>query len=321
LQPPFFDHPGVSRNQHADALVISQESSMADITAGMVKELREKTDAPMMECKKALTEASGDLAKAEEILRVRLGNKASKAASRVAAEGVVGIFIAPESKLGAIIEVNCETDFVAKNDDFLAFVRHLAELVAKSNPADVGALSTLSLGAASVEQTRAALVGKIGENVSIRRFVRVQAKGKLSSYVHGGAKIGVLVDLVGGDDTLAKDISMHIAASKPVSLSREQVPAALIEKEREIATQKAAESGKPANIVEKMVEGSVQKFLKEVTLLGQPFVKDDKQTVEQLLKAKGAQVASFVLYVVGEGIDKKQSDFAAEVAATAAQAR
>ncbi len=294
---------------------------MADITAGMVKELREKTDAPMMECKKALTEASGDLAKAEEILRVRLGNKASKAASRVAAEGVVGIFIAPESKLGAIIEVNCETDFVAKNDDFLAFVRHLAELVAKSNPADVGALSTLSLGAASVEQTRAALVGKIGENVSIRRFVRVQAKGKLSSYVHGGAKIGVLVDLVGGDDTLAKDISMHIAASKPVSLSREQVPAALIEKEREIATQKAAESGKPANIVEKMVEGSVQKFLKEVTLLGQPFVKDDKQTVEQLLKAKGAQVASFVLYVVGEGIDKKQSDFAAEVAATAAQAR
>jgi elongation factor Ts len=287
---------------------------MAEITAGMVKELREKTDAPMMECKKAL-------AKAEEILRVRLGNKASKAASRVAAEGVVGTFIAPDGKLGAIIEVNCETDFVAKNDDFLAFVRNLAELVAKSNPADVNALAALSLGTASVEQTRTALVGKIGENVSIRRFVRVQATGKLSSYVHGGSKIGVLVDVAGGDDALAKDISMHIAASKPVSLSREQVPAALIEKEREIATQKAAESGKPANIVEKMVEGSVQKYLKEVTLLGQPFVKDDKQTVEQLLKAKGAQVASFVLYVVGEGIEKKQSDFAAEVAATAKQAR
>ncbi len=294
---------------------------MAEITAGMVKELREKTDAPMMECKKALTEASGDLTKAEEILRVRLGNKASKAASRVTAEGVVGIFIAPDSKLGAIIEVNCETDFVAKNDDFLAFVRNLAELVAKSNPADVGALSALPLGGASVEQARTALVGKIGENVSIRRFVRIQAKGKLSSYVHGGSKIGVLVDVVGGDDTLAKDLAMHIAASKPVSLSREQVPAELIQKEREIATQKAAESGKPANIVEKMVEGSVQKFLKEVTLLGQPFVKDDKQTVEQLLKARAAQVASFVLYVVGEGIEKKQSDFAAEVMAQAAQAR
>jgi len=294
---------------------------MAEITAGMVKELREKTDAPMMECKKALTEANGDLTKAEEILRVRLGNKASKAASRVTAEGVVGIFIVPDSKLGAIIEVNCETDFVAKNDDFLAFVRKLAELVAKSNPADVGALTTLPLGGASVEQTRTALVGKIGENVSIRRFVRIQAKGKLSSYVHGGSKIGVLVDLVGGDDTLAKDLAMHIAASKPVSLSREQVPPELIQKEREIATQKAAESGKPANIVEKMVEGSVQKFLKEVTLLGQPFVRDDKQTVEQLLKARAAQVASFVLYVVGEGIEKKQSDFAAEVLAQAAQAR
>jgi len=305
----------------AHVLAISQELSMAEITAGMVKELREKTDAPMMECKKALTEASGDLTKAEEILRVRLGNKASKAASRVTSEGVVGIFVAPDSKLGAIIEVNCETDFVAKNDDFLAFVRNLAELVAKSNPADVAALSTLPLGGASVEQARTALVGKIGENVSIRRFVRIQAKGKLSSYVHGGSKIGVLVDVVGGDDTLAKDLAMHIAASKPVSLSREQVPAELIQKEREIATQKAAESGKPANIVEKMVEGSVQKFLKEVTLLGQPFVKDDKQTVEQLLKARAAQVASFVLYVVGEGIEKKQSDFAAEVMAQAAQAR
>jgi elongation factor Ts len=294
---------------------------MAEITAGMVKELREKTDAPMMECKKALAEAGGDLGKAEEILRVRLGNKASKAASRVAAEGIVGTFTAPDGKLGAIIEVNCETDFVAKNEDFLAFVRNLAELVAKNNPADVAALSGLPLGGATVEQTRTALVGKIGENMSIRRFVRVQAKGKLATYVHGGSKIGVMVDVVGGDETLAKDLAMHIAASKPVSLSKEQVPAELIEKERAVAAQKAAESGKPANIVEKMVEGSVQKFLKEVTLLGQPFVKDDKQTIEQLLKAKGAQVASFVLYVVGEGIEKKQSDFAAEVMAQAAQAR
>ena len=208
---------------------------------------------------------------------------------------------------------------MAKNDDFPRLVQ--LALVAKSNPADVGALSALPLGGASVEQTRTALVGKIGENVSIRRFVRIQAKGKLSSYVHGGSKIGVLVDVVGGDDTLGKDLAMHIAASKPVSLSREQVPAELIQKEREIATQKAAESGKPANIVEKMVEGSGQKFLKEVTLLGQPFVRDDKQTVEQLLKARSAQVASFVLYVVGEGIEKKQSDFAAEVMAQAAQAR
>jgi elongation factor Ts len=293
---------------------------MAEITAGMGKELREKTDAPMMECKKALTEASGDDQGRGDTARAA-GNKANKAASRVTAEGVVGIFIAPDGKLGAILEVNCETDFVAKNDDFLAFVRNLAELVAKSNPADVGALSALPLGGASVEQTRTALVGKIGENVSIRRFVRIQAKGKLSSYVHGGSKIGVLVDVVGGNDTLGKDLAMHIAASKPVSLSREQVPAELIQKEREIATQKAAESGKPANIVEKMVEGSVQKFLKEVTRLGQPFVRDDKQTVEQLLKVRSAQVASFVLYVVGEGIEKKQSDFAAEVMAQAAQAR
>ncbi len=294
---------------------------MAEITAGMVKELREKTDAPMMECKKALAEAAGDMAKAEELLRVRLGNKASKAASRVAAEGVVGTYIAPDARLGAIIEVNCETDFVAKNEDFLAFARGLAELVAKNAPANVEALSALPLGGSSVEETRKTLVGRIGENMSIRRFVRLEAKGRLTSYVHGGAKIGVMVDVVGGDETLAKDVAMHIAASKPVALSREEVPAELIQKERDIAQQKAAESGKPANIVEKMVDGSVQKFLKEVTLLGQPFVKDDKQTIEQLLKSRGAQVARFVLYVVGEGIDKKQSDFAAEVMAQAAQAR
>jgi elongation factor Ts len=294
---------------------------MAEITASMVKELREKTDAPMMECKKALTEAGGDLAKAEEILRVRLGNKASKAAGRVAAEGVVGIYIAPDARTGAAIEVNCETDFVAKNEDFLAFARALAEMVASRKPADVDALSALPLNGKSVEETRVALSGRIGEKMSIRRFARLEAKGKLTSYVHGGAKIGVLVDVVGGNDVLAKDLAMHIAASKPVALSKDEVSAELIEREREIARQKAAESGKPANIVEKMVEGSVQKYLKEVTLLGQPFVKDDKQTVEQLLKSKGAQVARFVLYVVGEGIEKKQSDFAAEVAAQAAAAR
>ena len=294
---------------------------MAEVTAGMVKELREKTDAPMMECKKALSEAAGDMGKAEELLRVRLGNKASKAASRIAAEGVVGTYIGPDGKLGAIIEVNCETDFVAKNEDFLGFTRQLAELVALRDPADVAALAALPMGGASVEATRQALVGKIGENLSIRRFVRIQAKGRLTSYVHGGSKIGVLVDVAGGDDALAKDLAMHIAASKPVALSRDEVPTELIQKEREIAQQKAAESGKPANILEKMVEGSVQKFLKEATLLGQPFVKDDKQSIEQLLKAKGATVARFVLYVVGEGIERKQSDFAAEVLAQAAQAR
>ena len=294
---------------------------MAEITAGMVKELREKTDAPMMECKKALTEADGDLGKAEEILRVRLGNRASKAASRVAAEGVVATFIAPGAKLGGIIEVNCETDFVAKNEDFLSFARALAELVATRNPADIAVLSNLPLNGGSVEQIRAALVGRIGENLSIRRFGRIEAKGRLTSYVHGGSKIGVLVDVVGGDEALAKDLAMHIAASKPLALSSEQVPAELIRRERDIAAQKAAESGKPTNIVDKMVEGSVQKFLKEVALLGQPFVKDDKRSVEQLLKAAGAQIARFVLYVVGEGIEKKQSDFAAEVAAQAGAAK
>ncbi len=290
---------------------------MAEITASMVKELRERTDAPMMDCKKALNEAGGDMAKAEEIIRVKFGSKAAKSAGRVAAEGIVGIYIAPDAKLGAIIEVNCETDFVAKNDDFLAFAKNLAELVAKDNPADVEALSGMSLGGATVEETRTQLVGKIGENMSIRRFVRVAAKGALASYVHGGSKIGVLVDVVGGDEQLAKDIAMHIAAAKPKALDASGVSPELIETERRIATEKAAESGKPANIVEKMVEGSVAKFLKEVTLLGQPFVKDDKQTVEQVLKGKGASMGSFTLYVVGEGIEKKVSDFAAEVAAAA----
>ena len=294
---------------------------MAEITAGMVRELREKTDAPMMECKKALTEANGNMSKAEEILRVKLGNKASKAAGRIAAEGIVGIYISSDAKLGAMVEVNCETDFVAKNEDFLGFVSKLAELAAVKNPADVDALSSLSLDGATVEESRKALVGKIGENISVRRFVRYQATGKLAQYVHGGSKIGVVVDVVGGDDSLARDLAMQIAASKPVALSREQVPAELIEKERSVAAAKAAESGKPANIVEKMIEGSVQKYLKEVTLLGQPFVKDDKLSIESLLKGKGASVTGFSLYVVGEGIEKKTTDFAAEVMAQAGLSR
>ena len=293
---------------------------MAEITASMVKELRDKTDAPMMECKRALSEAGGDIGKAEEILRVKLGSKATKAASRVTAEGVVAIHISDDGKLGAIVEQNCETDFVAKNDDFLALSAQIARLVAESNPADLDALAALPLAGATVEQVRTALIGKIGENVSIRRFARIEAKGKLASYVHGGSKIGVLVDLVGGDEALGRDLAMHIAASKPKALSREGVPAEDVERERSIATQKAAESGKPAEIVAKMVEGTVQKYLKEVTLLGQPFVKDDKVTVEQLLKGRGASVARFDLYVVGEGIEKKVSDFAAEVAAQAAAA-
>ena len=295
---------------------------MAEITASMVKELREKTDAPMMECKKALTEAAGDMAKAEEILRVKLGNKASKAAARIAAEGVVGINIAADGKLGAIIEVNCETDFVAKNDDFLALVQNCGELVAGRSPADVGALSALPLGEGTVETTRTALVGKIGENMSIRRFVRVEAKGRLFSYIHGGAKIGVLLDLVGGDEQLGKDLAMHIAASKPKSLDASGVSAELIDSERRIAVEKAREAGKPEAMLEKIAEGTVQKFLKEVTLLGQVFVKaeDGKQTIEQLLKTRGASVAGFTLYIVGEGIEKKVTDFAAEVAEQAAAA-
>ncbi|HEU0203955.1 MAG TPA: translation elongation factor Ts [Burkholderiaceae bacterium] len=300
---------------------------MAEITASMVKELREKTDAPMMECKKALAEAAGDMAKAEEILRVKLGNKASKAATRVAAEGIVAVSVDTGGKLAAMVEVNCETDFVAKNDDFLAFAKNLAELVATKNPADVAALSALPLGGGTVETTRTALIGKIGENMSIRRFARIEAQGRIAQYVHGGAKIGVLVDVTGDDETLAKDLAMHIAASKPKALNASGVPAEAIEAERRIATEKAAEdaakSGKqiPADIMAKRVEGAVQKYLKEVTLLGQPFVKDDKLTIEQLLKSKGATVNGFVLYVVGEGIEKKQTDFAAEVAAQAAAAR
>ncbi|MGE5337418.1 MAG: translation elongation factor Ts [Gemmatimonadota bacterium] len=296
---------------------------MAEITAGMVKELREKTDAPMMECKKALAEAGGDMGKAEEILRVKLGSKASKAASRVTAEGMVAVNVNPAGTLASIVEVNCETDFVAKNEDFQTFVRNLAALVSEQNPADVAALSALPLGQGTVESTRTALIGKIGENMSIRRFARLAAKGRIASYVHGGSKIGVLADVGGGDAELGKDVAMHIAASKPKSLDASGVPQQLIDSERRIAMEKAREAGKPEAMLAKIAEGSVQKFLKENTLLGQVFVKaaDGKQTVGELLKSKSAAVHDFVLYVVGEGIEKRQTDFAAEVAAQAAAAR
>jgi elongation factor Ts len=286
---------------------------MAEITASMVKELRERTDAPMMDCKKALTEAAGDMQKAEEILRVRFGNKAAKSAGRVAAEGVVAINISADGKTAVMIEVNCETDFVAKNDDFLALSKTLAQMVIDSNPADVAALSALPYAGKTVEETRTELVGKMGENMSIRRFVRLSAQGKFASYIHG-SKIGVLVD-VSGDEAIAKDIAMHIAASKPKSLDASGVAQELIDTERRVAIEKAKEAGKPEAMLEKIAEGTVQKFLKEITLLSQPFVKDDKQTVEQVLKAKASQCHSFSMFIVGEGIEKKVSDFAAEVAA------
>ena len=291
---------------------------MAAITASMVAELRAKTDAPMMECKKALTEAEGDLERAEELLRVKLGNKASKAASRVTAEGIVSAHIA--NGVGVLVELNCETDFVAKNDDFLGFGKTVAELIAKNNPADVAALSALPMDSSTVDTVRLALIGKIGENVSVRRFVRYETANKLASYLHG-TRIGVLVEFTGADEQVGKDVAMHVAAMKPVSLSSDEVPAELIAKERSIAEQKAAESGKPAEIIAKMVDGSVQKYLKEVSLLNQPFVKNDKQTIEQMLKAAGASVQKFALFVVGQGIEKRTDDFAAEVAAQVAAAK
>jgi elongation factor Ts len=289
---------------------------MAEITASMVKELRERTDAPMMDCKKALTEAEGDMTRAEEILRVRFGNKASKAAGRVAAEGTVGISISADGKTGTLIEVNSETDFCAKNEDFLSFVSKLADTVNANNPADIEALAALPMGGSTAEETRAQLVGKIGENITPRRFVRTEAKGQLASYVHG-SRIGVLVDVVGGDEALGKDIAMHIAAAKPKSLDASGVDAELIEAERRVAIEKAKEAGKPEAMLEKIADGTVQKFLKEVTLLNQAFVKDDKMTIEQLLKSKNASIASFSMYSVGEGIEKVVVDYAAEVAAAA----
>jgi elongation factor Ts len=290
---------------------------MADISASMVMELRQRTGLGMMECKKALTETGGDLAKAEELLRIKSGAKASKAADRVAAEGVIGLHVMPDAKTGAIVEVNCETDFVAKNDDFRAFANELAQVVARTNPADVAALSRALLASGeTVENRRIALVQKIGENMTVRRFERREAKGSLAAYVHTNLKIGVLVDVVGGDATLGRDLAMHIAAIKPIAVSREGVSADVIERERKIAAAKAAESGKPANIVEKMVEGSINKFLAEVTLVAQEFVKaENKETVGVVLKQKGASVAGFTMFVVGEGIDRKKDDFASEVAA------
>jgi elongation factor Ts len=296
---------------------------MAEITASMVMDLRGRTGLPMMECKKALTESAGDMAKAEELLRIRSGAKASKAADRVAAEGVIGAFIAPDGKTGAMVELNCETDFVARNADFIAFARKLAQLVAEKHPADVAALVALSLEAGTVESARQALVQKLGENISIRRFSRVATPARLTQYVHGG-RIGVLVAIDGGEEQTGKDVAMHIAASvanvRPVCVSRDQVPPDLIARERAIYTAQAAESGKPAEIVAKMVEGRINKYLAEATLLGQPLVMDPEQTVDKYLKSKGATVRSFTLYVVGEGIERKKDDFAAEVAAMARSA-
>ena len=294
---------------------------MADITAGMVKELRERTGLGMMECKKALEEAGGDMTKAEDLLRIKSGAKAGKMAGRVAAEGAIGVYVSAERKLGALVEVNCETDFVAKDANFVAFVKSVTELAASRGITDIDALAKTELSPGqTVEATRQALVMKLGENMSVRRIAVHQAKGKLAYYLHG-TRIGVMLDLEGGDDVLGKDLSMHIAASKPISVSKDQVSAELIARERDIAKARALESGKPANIVDKIVEGSVQKYLAEVTLLGQPFVKDDKVTVEKLLASKGAKVIAFTLFIVGDGIEKKSSDFAAEVAAQAAQAR
>ena len=294
---------------------------MAVITAALVKELRVKTDAPMMECKKALTEADGNMEQAEEILRVKLGNKATKAASRITADGVVAIYIDEPGKIGAIVELNSETDFVAKNADFIAFANDIAKLVAENKPADVAALSALPLNGSTVDEVRKGLIGKIGENISIRRFQIIEGKGKLSTYIHGGAKIGVIVDVVGGNDEVAHDVAMHIAASKPKALDKDGVDQNLIETERRVAIEKARENGKPEHLIEKIAEGSVNKFLKEVTLLSQPFVKDDSKSVGELLKSNGATVSAFALFVVGEGLEKRNDDFAAEVAAQAAAAR
>ena len=294
---------------------------MADITAGMVKELRERTGLGMMECKKALEEAGGDLKKAEDLLRIKSGAKAGKMAGRVAAEGAIGVYVSGDGKLGALVEVNCETDFVAKDANFAGFVKSVAELAATKGITAVDALAKAELTPGqTVEATRQALVMKLGENMSVRRVAVHNAKGKLAHYLHG-SKIGVMLDLEGGDDVLGKDLSMHIAASKPISVSKDQVSAEMISRERDIAKARALESNKPANLVDKIVEGSVQKYLAEVTLLGQPFVKDDKVTVEKLLASRGAKVNAFTLFVVGEGIEKKSSDFAADVAAQAKQAR
>jgi elongation factor Ts len=286
---------------------------MAEISANLVKELRELTGFGMMECKKALTEAGGDLKKAEELLRIRSGAKATKAATRVAAEGVIGAYLSPDAKTGALVELNCETDFVAKNEDFLAFAQALAETVASQNPKDIAQLSS-----GKIEERRQLLVQKIGENISIRRFRRMQAAGKLSLYLHG-VKIGVLVDFEGPEE-IGKDLGMHIAFAKPKYLRKDEVPADVVSDERKIQEARARESGKPPEIAAKMVEGSLNKFVSEMTLLGQPFVRDDKQSVEKMLAAKKAKINGYAFFVVGEGIEKKSGDFAAEVMAQAGKA-
>jgi elongation factor Ts len=294
---------------------------MADITAGMVKELREITGLGMMECKKALTETGGDIKAAEDLLRVKSGAKASKAAGRIAADGMISAFIASDAKSGALVEVNCETDFVAKNEDFINFARDLARVAAINGPTDTEGLALAALETGqSVDEFRKSLIMKLGENISVRRFARYVAEGRLSSYLHG-AKIGVMVDYSGGDESLGRDLAMHIAASKPICVSREQVSPELLERERQIYTAQAAESGKSGDIATKMVEGRIAKYLAEVTLLGQPFVKDPDQTVEKLLAAKSAKVHAFTLFVLGEGIEKKSGDFAAEVMAQVNQAK
>lgn len=288
---------------------------MAEITASMVKELRERTGLGMMECKKALSETDGDMQAAEDLMRIKSGAKASKAASRGGSEGVIGAFISADGKTGAMAEINCETDFVAKNDDFLAFAQAVAKLAAESANADVAAISAMAMTGGTVDEVRQALIMKLGENLTIRRVATYSTAGRLASYLHG-SKIGVMIDL-DGDDTLGKDLAMHIAASKPTCVSKDQVAADLIEKEREIYTAQAAESGKPADIVAKMIDGRIAKFLAEVTLLGQPFVKNPDLTVEKLLAEKKAKVNAFTMFVVGEGMEKKVVDYAAEVAAAA----
>jgi elongation factor Ts len=289
---------------------------VAEITASMVKDLRDRTDAPMMDCKKALTEADGDSARAEEILRVRFGNKASKAAGRLAAEGIVIAFVAKDGKTGTLLEVNSETDFCAKNEDFLKYAHDLVSAINEKNPANIDALTNLTMSSGNAEEVRAQLVGKIGENITPRRFIRYQTTGQIVSYVHSG-RIGVLLDLQGGDDGLGKDLAMHIAANKPKALNASGIDAQLIEVEKRVAIEKAKEAGKPEAMLEKIAEGTIQKFLKEVTLLNQPFVKDDKVTIEQLLKANNATINAFSIYSVGEGIEKAVVDYAAEVAAAA----
>ncbi len=292
---------------------------MAEISAGLVKELRERTGLGMMECKKALAEAEGNLEKAEELLRIRSGAKASKAAGRIAAEGVIGAYLSPDAKLGALVELNSETDFVAKNEDFVAFAKSLAELVARDAPADVDALSKLSIDDTNVEARRQALVQKIGENISIRRFQRMQTTGRLALYVHNN-RIGVLVEFDGPEE-VGKDVAMHIAFAKPQHLRKSDVPSEVVERERQILTARANESGKPPEIVAKMVEGGINKFLAEITLLGQPFIKDDKQSVEKMAKARKAELRGFGFLVVGEGLEKRSTDFAAEVMAQAGAGR